>query len=258
MQQTYLSFDCATKTFAFCVCRVSPPILNSAPALRARLTAARALAARAAAAAAAGDAAAAERLAAAAAAAAAALDRETAAAVELVDGDVVDLAPGRADADVSTIERIQALAKYIAARVRPALAAALAQELALAPPPSQSQSPLIVIEYQMGPNARARAIAAALVAFFAAERVVIVGPSLKNRVSVSAEGQYGHFLQRYSNSYGANKAHALFNFAALERVFGSGIPPTPPARRGHIADSCMQVLGFVLHGADEKDAARMF
>ena len=41
----------------------------------------------------------------------------------------------------------------------------------------------------MGPNARARAIAAALVAFFAAERVVIVGPSLKNRVSVSAEGQ---------------------------------------------------------------------
>ena len=90
------------------------------------------------------------------------------------------------------------------------------------------------------------------------KRVVIVGPSLKNRVSVSAEGQYGHFLQRYSNSYGANKAHALFNFAALERVFGSGIPPTPPTRRGHIADSCMQVLGFVLHGADEKDAARMF
>ena len=166
---------------------------------------------------------------------------------------MVDLAPGRADADVSTVERIQALAKYIAARVRPALAAALAIAQ-----PQATQSPLIVIEYQMGPNARARAIAAALVAFFAAERVVIVGPSLKNRVSVSPEGQYGHFLQRYSNSYGANKAHALFNFAALERVFGSGIPPTPPARRGHIADSCMQVLGFVLHGADEKDAARMF
>jgi len=110
----------------------------------------------------------------------------------------------------------------------------------------------------MGPNARARAIAAALVAFFAAERVVIVGPSLKNRVSVSAEGQYGHFLRRYSNSYGANKAHASFNFAALERTFGSSIPPTPAARRGHIADSCMQVLGFVLYGADEKEAARMF
>jgi hypothetical protein len=261
--QTYLSFDCATKTFAFSICRVRSDLLFDVAPLRARLAAARALR----------DAVvrdivaynaeknanttldAALMLCEKLQVAVAALDAETRSVIELLDGDVVDLAPGRADADVGTVDRLRAVAAYIDRRVRPALANALGQRQMQN---ALMQNAIVVIEYQMGPNARARAVAAALVALFAAERVIIVGPSLKNRIATCEAGRYGHFLQRYSGSYGANKAHAAFNFKVLEGAFGSAIPPTTAARRGHIADSCMQVLGHIIHGASEKDAAHMF
>ena len=269
--QTYLSFDCATKTFAFSICRVRSDLLFNVAPLRARLAAIQALR----------DAvvrdivlhnavshnaishnatcantildeavALCEKL----QVAVAALDAESRSIIELLDGDVVDLAPGRADADVGTVDRLRAVASYIDRRVRPALANSLGNSLGN----SLRQNAIVVVEYQMGPNARARAVAAALVALFAAERVIIVGPSLKNRIATCEAGRYGHFLQRYSGSYGANKAHAAFNFKVLEGAFGSAIPPTTAARRGHIADSCMQVLGHIIHGASEKDAAHMF
>jgi hypothetical protein len=110
----------------------------------------------------------------------------------------------------------------------------------------------------MGPNARARAIAAALVALFANESVMFVGPSLKNRVCTGPTGQYANFAKKYSNSYGANKAHAIHNFAVIESVFGTRIPATPAALRGHIADSFMQILGHLIHGVDDKNASKMF
>ena len=253
MAETYLSFDCATKTFAFTVSRVSLPALRATAQMRGRAAAARLLLERAAARLRGGDAeshrqAAAEyRM---AADAIARLDAETRAAVEVLDGEVADLAPGQPDASVGTVDRLRAVAHYIERRVRPALARAGGGRAGFAP--------LVVIEYQMGPNSRARAVAAALVALFAAERIVIVGPSLKNRVAASAAGQYGHFLQKHRTSYAANKAHARFNFRTVEAAFPSGVPPTSAALRGHIADSFMQVLGFILHGPDEKEATHMF
>lgn len=244
--QLYLSFDCATKTFAFSICRVHSDLLHNVAPLRARLAAIQALhkvILR--------DVEKSEdtiKLCEKLQVAVADLAAEARSAIELLDGDIVDLAPGRADADVGTVDRLRAVATYVDRRVRPALAALSAP----------GQTAVVVIEYQMGPNARARAVAAALVALFAAERVIIVGPSLKNRLATCEAGRYGHFLQRYSGSYGANKAHAAFNFKVLEGAFGSTIPPTTAARRGHIADSCMQVLGHIIHGASEKDAAQMF
>ena len=283
--QTYLSFDCATKTFAFSICRVRSDLLFNVAPLRARLAAVQALRAAVvrdiekqvalhnSAANTSLDEALAlcEKL----QVAVTALDAETRSVIELLDGDVVDLAPGRADADVGTVDRLRAVASYIDRRVRPALANALSNTLGQNALGQNAlgqnalgqnailqnailQNAIVVIEYQMGPNARARAVAAALVALFAAERVIIVGPSLKNRIATCEAGRYGHFLQRYSGSYGANKAHAAFNFKVLEGAFGSAIPPTTAARRGHIADSCMQVLGHIIHGASEKDAAHMF
>ena len=245
----YLGFDCATKTFAFSLSQVAPLERAQLAQLRARALACRELCRRAAAAALGDDPAAASALLCALRPAVSELDADIGGLIRIVDGAVCDLAPGRPDALVSTVERLRALAAYVAGRIRPAIERAGIADGELC----------VIIEYQMGPNARARAVAAALVALFATDNVIIVGPSLKNKVSTCDAGRYGVFAQKYSTAYGANKAHAAFNFAHIESVFGTAIPTTKPlSRRGHIADSFMQVLGHLIFGADEKDAASMF
>ena len=243
----FLGFDCATKTFAFSICRIDTSALRPAwvATQRRRLAAAAELYARAIAQLQRGALEEARAIIDAVLAAVGTLLTDTS-VIELADGGVVDLAPGRPEASVGTVERIRALAGYVADRIRPALARCGARDCT------------VVIEYQMGPNARARAIAAALVALFANESVMFVGPSLKNRVCTGGTGQYANFAKKYSNSYGANKAHAIHNFAVIESVFGTRIPATPAALRGHIADSFMQILGHLLHGVDDKNASKMF
>jgi hypothetical protein len=240
----HLGFDCATKTFAFSLSRID---LDAFAAGRVRIRqqtrAVLEVARRAAA-----DASAAE-LVTEVMAVAAALDAETRGFVRIVDGETVDLFPDRADNDISTVERIRAVARYVAGRVRPAVAAAM----------PAGERLRVVVEYQMGANARARAVAAALVALFADEDIIIVGPTLKNKVATSEAGRYCYFAEQYKTSYSANKAHAKHNFAALEAAFGTSIPATTPAAlRGHIADSFMQVIGYLIHGPDEKNAALCF
>jgi hypothetical protein len=249
----YLGFDCATKTFAFSLSRVDlAAFAAERAAARTRVAALSELLRRAGAKAARGDALGAEEIVARAAPGVAALDGATRAYVRIVDGETVDLLPGRTDADIPTVERLRALARYVARRVRPAVAAALAGETAGAPL-------CVLVEYQMGANARARAVAAALIALFAEEDVVIVGPTLKNKVAVGEGGHYGDFAQRYATSYAANKAHTKHTFAVFERTFGSGIPATrPPSLRGHIADSFMQVLGLLVHGGGDEEARKRF
>jgi hypothetical protein len=179
----------------------------------------------------------------------AAIDAETRNFVRIIDGSTADLFPGRADDDIPTVERLRAVARYVASRVRPAVAA-------IVPPGERLR---VVVEFQMGPNAKARAVAAALIALFSEEDVIIVGPTLKNKIATCEEGRYCYFAERYKTSYSANKAHASYNFARLEALFGSTIPPTVPATlRGHIADSFMQVIGYLVHGPDEKMAALCF
>jgi len=243
----YLGFDCATKTFAFSICRIKNNFSDIA-ALRERYNVAFELYERAQVLAnPQTDLPLLTRIIDALKLAVAALDAETKGLIEIIDGSVVNLVPGRPDSEVSTVERIKALAQYVSKRILPLLKK------------DSTTNVTVVIEFQMGHNARARAIAAALVALFAEYNVIIVGPSLKNRVSTCREGMYGNFAQKYSNNYGANKAHAIYNFSVIESVFGTQIPLTKPASlRGHIADSFMQVLGHLLYGASEKDASKMF
>ena len=251
----YLGFDCATKTFAFSISRIKNNFSDVA-ALRERYTVALELYERAKVMANMPANSLANmfanlplltRILEALTIAVAALDAETKVLIEIIDGSVVNLVPGRPDSEVSTVERIKALAQYVSKRIIPVLKT------------NSMTNVTIVIEFQMGHNARARAIAAALVALFADYNVIIVGPSLKNRVSTCREGMYGNFAQKYSNNYGANKAHAIYNFSMIETVFRTMIPPTKPVSlRGHIADSFMQVLGHLLYGASEKDASKMF
>lgn len=241
----YLSFDCATKTFAFSLCWVDLAGWAAASAAaRRRLGAAQELVRRAACAAGPGAAAAV----AAAAEAVAALDAETRAYLRLADGEVVDLAPGQLDAEIPTVERVRAVVRYVARRVRPALVAAGAAD-----------GPLrVVVEYQMGQNAPARTVSVALVTLFAEFDVTYVAPALKNMVYTCEAGRYYAFAERYRRGYDANKAHAAFNLTHLEEKFASTIPPCPLPLRGHIADSVLQVLGLLVYGPSEAAAPSHF
>ena len=237
----FLGFDCATKTFAFSLSRIDLPGFAAArPSLERRLAAL-----RAALAAAARGGATVAQCAVLSAHIAAAL-AEVRSFVRIVDGETADLCPGRRDGDVGTVDRLRAVARYVAGRVRPALRAAGGEPVR------------VLVEYQLGANARARAVAAALVALFADEDVFIVGPTLKNRVATGEAGRYCHFAARYASAYAANKAHAKFNFARFEEAFGTGIPPQAAGMRGHIADSFLQVIGHLVHGKTDETARAMF
>ena len=246
----FLGFDVATKTFAFSLSRIDLGAYASGRGrIRARALACLEVVRRAGAlGAAAPGLAEAWRLLASVAPAIAALDAETAGFVRIVDGETADLFPGRADDDIHTVERLRGVVRYVAARVRPAVAAV--------PPGERLQ---VVIEFQRGANARARAVAAALVTLFAEDDVIFVGPTLKNRVATCEEGRYCYFAERYRRTYSANKAHAKFNFARFEEAFGTGIPPMhPPSLRGHIADSFMQVVGHLVFGGSDEEARLRF
>jgi len=178
-----------------------------------------------------------------------ALDTETRGAVFLADGETAELVPGVPDDDISTVERLRAVCQYVRDRVRGAIAAHVA---------AAANEPMrVVVEYQ-NINPKTRPVAAALIAIFSEEDVFMVGPALKNKVAVCEAGRYCFFTERYSNTYRANKEHASFNFRKVEQAYGTCIPSTsPPSLRGHIADSFMQVLGYILYGP-EKGADKLF
>ena len=250
----YLGFDCATKTFAFSLSRIDLDAFAAAKTrLRTCMRAALEVLRRASATLDACRGAGPElchvaELVRKIAPVVAAADLESKSFVRIADGETVDLFPGRADEDIATVERLRAVSRYVGGRIRPAI-----QRIV-----PVGEAVRIIIEFQLGANAPSRAVAAALVTLFAEEDVRIVGPTLKNKIATCEEGRYYHFAAKYSTSYGANKAHAKYNFARIEEVFGTEIPPTrPPALRGHIADSFMQIVGDLVHGSDE-NAASLF
>jgi hypothetical protein len=242
----FLGFDCATKTFAFSLSRIDHVRLlelkgsrKLAASLRSRHGAIVELLRRAEAALAARDSPAAAPLITGAARALAQLDAETRGLIRIVAGSTADLYPGIPDTEISTVDRIRGVVRFVEDTVRAALRTHV----------PDGEAFRVVVEFQMGPNAAARTVAAALVTLFATEDVVIVGPTLKNKIATCEQGRYCYFAEKYRTSYTANKNHAKFNFSVVESAFGTGIPPTKPAAlRGHIADSFMQVLGHLLVG----------
>ena len=175
------------------------------------------------------------------------LDAETRQYINLADGETVDLFPDKYDKDISTVERIKATAKYVKSRIEPSIAKNI-----------KTNKYKVIIEFQMGSNAKSRMISSALIALFADYEVILVGPSLKNKVSLRENSRYCYFIENRSTSYNANKAHTKYNFKLLEEVFGTKIPVSSTADRGHIADSVMQVIGYLLYGLDKKIAVTMF
>jgi hypothetical protein len=241
--QWYLGFDCATKTFGYSLSRIDvSDFLTSKEALRKKIAALTELLKRAVKVGAEEAGEIVRRV----AQATEEVDSRTRGFLRFVAGATEDLFPGRKDGSIHTVERIRAVSRYVNQHIIPALSQHI--------PPGEGL--MVIIEYQMGANAPARAIAAALVAIFAEYNVALVGPSLKNKIHTCEEGRYCYFAERYRRNYDANKAHAKFNFKKLEETFGTAIPATRrPSLRGHIADSAMQVLGFLVHGDQENAEA---
>jgi len=154
--------------------------------------------------------------------------------IYLIDGAMIDFFPNIPDAKIDTVERIKKMSNYIKQTILPKI--------------KDLPNIEIFIEFQMGSNHKARMISSALIAIFSEYTVRLINPSLKNKVYLSENGKHKYFIQKYSNLYSANKEHAKYNFELVEKVFQSNIPYTKKNERGHIADSFMQVLGYILYG----------
>lgn len=178
------------------------------------------------------------------------LDALTKECFHLAGHGASDLAPGRKDKDISTVERVRLVRNFLRGTVEPAIAAAAAAGC----PPSDSSALNVPIEYQMGANAPARTVAAVLAAHFSDANVFFVGPAVKNKMWYPARPdlRHCHFVEKYSSLYTANKKHteALY-FDHLAPLFGHDVRVAPKLRKD-LADSIIQVLGQEKFGDNEK------
>lgn len=213
----FLSFDPATKSFAWSLLRVwEPP-----PGFAARLADPRA------------DPAWARRAV-----------RRLATGFHLAAGGTADLVPGVDNRKIPTVRRTRALKKYLREVVLPALAAAEGC------PGPDDPALNVIVEFQMGANAKSRIVAHDLVYAFAGANVFHLDAHLKNRVRFADRRDLDHcmFLERYSSSYNANKAHAAAAyFDHLAPLFRHPTLPTVKHKKD-FADTVMQVLGYLYFG----------
>ena len=160
------------------------------------------------------------------------LDKEATDVIQLIDGETVDLTNGDADGDIGTIDRVRRVVTYVRSRIMPHII---------------GLDVTVVIEYQMGQNMHANIVANALATLFIDHDVSLIVPTLKNKIYFTEQVQYCYFIEKYSRGY-ANKVHVIYNFNYLESVFGTKIAVTKPAKlRGHIADSMIQVLAYIMY-----------
>jgi len=155
--------------------------------------------------------------------------------INLIDGEIIDFFPKIPDNKIDNVERIQKISNYVKEVIFPKIANIKIDNIE------------IFIEFQMGSNHKARMISSALIAIFSSYVVRLIHPSLKNKVYTCEDGKHKHFIKKYSNLYTANKEHSKYNFFIIEKIFSSAISSTNKNDRGHIADSFMQVLGYLLY-----------
>lgn len=240
--QWYLSFDCATKSFAHALVRVRAP----GPGLPAK-AAALAAAYRA------GDGPGALAL-------ARELDAETLGCFHLAGGAAADLVPGKKDQAIPTVERVGATVAY----VRGPVAALLADAAADGCPAFDSPALNVAVEFQMGANAPARTVATVLLTHYADAHTFLVGPAYKNKLWYSSAPKIRHcyYAERYQSLYTANKNHSKdLYFDHLCPAFGhdrgGALARVPRRLRKDFADCITQVLGFLAYG-DLENAAEKF
>lgn len=162
------------------------------------------------------------------------LDNKTKFAIEIITGNCIDLIPGIANKDIDTVERVKIVSEYTKNEIFP-----LIKDI----PTDQLN---VLVEFQMSHNTQSKVVSIALLALFSEYELCLVNPSLKNKLCFTEEGRYCYFMEKYKNSYDANKKHALYNFKEFERIFDQKLD-LPDKLKGHVADSFMQILGHIMY-----------
>ena len=166
-------------------------------------------------------------------------------------GGAVDLFPGIHDKKIRTVDRIRGIRQYISDVVCGTIRRAEKWGCpAIGASPHDKLN--VLVEYQMGPNAPSRIVSDVIITMFADENVLIVGAGLKNKVFFldDEHSRHCYFLEKYASSYLANKAHSKYCLDYMVKLFGLiGVDESAPKKlKKDLADSFMQVIGWYRYG----------
>lgn len=156
--------------------------------------------------------------------------------IRLVDCDTIDLFPGIANSQISTIERIRAVKKYVIERIVPSVSKYV-----------KTNKLCISVEYQMAPNDKASIIQIALMTIFSSYEIIVIPAAYKNTICFYEGGERYNFT-KYASAYDNNKDHTRKNIIYFRDTFAPAcLYEKTDAQLGHIADSFMQILGYIIY-----------
>lgn len=164
------------------------------------------------------------------------LDNITKNAITCLKYDCVDLFPDKENKNIKTIERIKIMINYVKKNIFPCIINI------------EHDSLNIVIEFQMSFNTQSKIISIALITLFNDYKIYLVYPSLKNKIFFHNSLQHNLFLEKYTN-YVANKKHTIENFKYFIKTHDITIFISD-RKIGHIADAFMQVFGLIFHSIE--------
>lgn len=222
MKQWYLSFDCATKTFAYILIKVNfdqlfidtIELLKVVKQLEIKLKQN-------------GYSKELERI-------INKIDNKTKYAIEIITGNCIDLIPEIANKDIDTVQRVKIVSDYTKSKLFPLIKDIPTDQLS------------VIVEFQMSHNTQSKVVSIALLTLFSEYELYLVNPCLKNKLYFTEEGRYSYFIEKYKNTYDANKKHALHNYKEFERIFDQKINLSDKLK-GHVSDAFMQVLGHIMY-----------
>jgi hypothetical protein len=177
--------------------------------------------------------------------------------------DVVDIIPGKKVKETTVVERSDRLSGYLN-MMNSVIDTYYNSEKNIY---DYAKTPIhVLVEYQMGPNDKSRNVGSQILyhystmdmGFLSANfttiytpevkyKVVIVGPSLKNKICLVFGGSLSDFIPLYAKNYDANKAHSKFNFLGwLEKQGRSALIKNIKNKNlDDIADACTQAIAWL-------------
>jgi hypothetical protein len=160
----------------------------------------------------------------------------------VVDGATVDLCPGVPDKKINAIKRITAAKKYLAAVVDKSLELINVDKI-------DYNNFKVLVEYQMNANAYSKTIADIIISHYVEKHDVIpVGPLFKNKIIIKSRPDLSHcmFYEKYSSTYTANKKHSeTIYFEFIKPLLSHKWIPTPKNKKDDFADCVTQVIGCI-------------
>lgn len=108
---------------------------------------------------------------------------------------------------------------------------------------------ILLIEYQMCSNYNANAIYNQIIYEFCEDlyEIHVVRPTYKNKFCFKEELEYCNFIQKYTNTYVANKNHCKENFLFYLKTFNLNhvLENVKKKNIDDLADSFMQIFGYI-------------